>query len=233
MRVSPDDPTKFLFELPDLANHSLLETLPARHRDALAATADWARSYLCRTHPELGRTGPVCPYAERSMERCLFFFVTCGVRGSEIGQARDLIETYRTWFRRLSPTVGEEALFKTILVIFPEISTDEASESIDVLQKQLKIGFVNEGLMLGQFHELNADPGLWNRNFKPLRSPIPLLAIRHMVPGDFGFMEEKLEYVEAYMRHFSDQVPRRLRSRVRQVLEGFGLETMGLEAAEP
>jgi len=42
--------------------------------------------------------------------------------------------------------------------------------------------------MLGEFHMRNNQPGLRNDDFFPLRTPIPCLAVRHMVPTDLAFL---------------------------------------------
>jgi hypothetical protein len=55
--------------------------------------------------------------------------------------------------------------------------------------------------MLGEFHALTQTPGLRNSDFRPLRSPIPLLAIRHMVESDIDFLTQP-----------SDPAPTRVRS---------------------
>lgn len=42
--------------------------------------------------------------------------------------------------------------------------------------------------MVGDFFVGNNAPGLHNKEWFPLRTATPTLAIRHMVPGDFVFM---------------------------------------------
>jgi hypothetical protein len=42
-------------------------------------------------------------------------------------------------------------------------------------------------MMLENF-TLQREPGLRNPDFRPLRSPVPMLAIRHMVESDLLFM---------------------------------------------
>ena len=74
--------------------------------------------------------------------------------------------------------------------MFPGISDADAPAFIDAVQARLKPQFVADGLMLGQFHALNNEPGLHNQEFRPLRSPIPLLAIRFMVDSDLPFLTE-------------------------------------------
>jgi hypothetical protein len=62
------------------------------------------------------------------------------------------------------------------------------------------------GLMLGEFHANNESPGLRNPDFRPLRSPIPMLAIRHMVDSDLPFLiretyapEERSAFLRSYL----------------------------------
>ena len=79
-------------------------------------------------------------------------------------------------------------LFMTYIMIFPDISATLAPTTIDRVQTELKSLFVESFLMLGEFHPLNNSEGLRNPNFRPLRSPIPLLVIRHMMPTDIVFL---------------------------------------------
>ena len=42
--------------------------------------------------------------------------------------------------------------------------------------------------MIGVFHANAQEPGLWNKDFRPLRAPIPLVVIRSLVVADFAFV---------------------------------------------
>ncbi|MUL38292.1 DUF6875 domain-containing protein [Gloeocapsopsis dulcis] len=92
------------------------------------------------------------------------------------------------------------------MLIFPDISTETAFKLIDGAQRHLKPFFVEAGLMLGEFHKQNNSPGLRNPNFRPLRSPIPMLGIRFMVESDLSFLNDlnsepslRTKYFEAYL----------------------------------
>jgi hypothetical protein len=65
--------------------------------------------------------------------------------------------------------------------------------------------------MIGQFHPKCDQPGLWNDDFRPLRSPIPLLAIRIMVPGDLPFLTGSDVHLAAYFARFAAGIPSELR----------------------
>ncbi len=102
-------------------------------------------------------------------------------------------------------------LYKAILLIFPDISgLLEQTALVDRIQQQLKPFFVEEGLMIGEFHEHNESPGLHNPDFRPLRSPIPMLAIRFMTEPDLPFLSRssddpqvRIRYLNAYLQQIS------------------------------
>lgn len=53
----------------------------------------------------------------------------------------------------------------------------------------MKPSFVEAGMMLGEFYSENESPGLYNPDFRPLRSPIPLFVYRRLVPNDLVFLK--------------------------------------------
>ena len=119
---------------------------------------------------------------------------------------------YRDWFADLAPNEEPARQFKTILILFPEVPAADAPDVIDATQAALKQSFVDTGLMIGQFHPLPpADGGLWNAEFRPLRCPVPLLAIRHMVPTDLPFLVHDPRLLDGYRRVFGDRLPERQR----------------------
>ena len=63
------------------------------------------------------------------------------------------------------------------------------------------------GLMIGQFYPGCDEAGIRNPDFRPLQSPIPLLAIRHMVNSDFPFLAGSVAWIEEYLRKFAPAVP--------------------------
>jgi hypothetical protein len=170
----------------------------------LYVTAQWAQDFLCNPHPELGRRGAVCPYTRPSIDKELFWLSLYPGSTTAPSKIRELMLTYRDIFQQLPPTEGKETQFKTILVVFPHFSQQACNELIDNVQLQLKAGFISQGLMIGQFHAACPQGGLWNENFKPLRSPLPMLVIRHMVVSDFPFLEHDPGMVQSWMGLFPD-----------------------------
>jgi hypothetical protein len=115
--------------------------------------------------------------------------VTLRKRGAEaVVEIEEMIDACREHFLAREQMDGKIDIFGAMVVIFPDVTSEEAPMVIDPSQRELKPRFVESGLMLGEFHPHSATPGLRNRYFCPLRSPIPLLAIRHMVESDVDFL---------------------------------------------
>lgn len=170
----------------------------------------WARRYLVSSHPELGRNGPVCPYTQPSLNKGLFHLAaTSG--DTDVGAA---VESLRSWHERLSrrmPAADRELL--TILLVLPHLDFHD-STGLDELQREAKDRFVADGLMIGQFHPACNAPGLWNHDFKALRAPVPLLAIRKLVVFDLPFLMDNTAHAESYLRQFAPDIPPRIRDQL-------------------
>lgn len=233
MRTRPQDPSLFLVELSDLDE----APPPARIAGAiepLRLVAAWARSYLCQPHPQLGRSGPVCPYTPSSLQSGLFFLTF--LRGSELraGDISARLLAYRDWFLELAPREGGESLLKTILLLLPDLRAADVPRLIEGTQSLLRADYVARGLMLGEFHAgPPSKPGLWNPDFRPLYSPVPMLVIRHMVPTDFAFLRDDLRLLGFYLARHGREIPPRLHEEVRAAAAAHGLALPETGGARP
>jgi hypothetical protein len=137
-----------------------------------------------------------------------------------------VIAAFRDLFFQLEPQTGPEAKEKAIVVILPDVSDAEAAEIIDETHRRLKQQFVELGLMIGKFHALSPQGGLHNPDFRPLRSPVPVLAIRHMVDSDLPFLNraddpvgDRVKFLEAYGQRFESPDVSQWSQRGRAALE--------------
>jgi Domain of unknown function (DUF6875) len=165
---------------------------------ALVRVLAWVRDFLAKPHPDLGRNGSVCPFIPRALEHGTVWLALPSA--DEGGGIEETIDRYREAFLQLEPTTGDLVAYKTILLVFPEVTDEQAPELIDGMQRRLKAAFVEDGLMIGQFHAHNDEPGLHNAQFRPLRSPVPLLAIRWMVLSDLPFLTRSADPLEMRLR---------------------------------
>ncbi|MFE7114207.1 DUF6875 domain-containing protein [Streptomyces sp. NPDC057654] len=191
-----------LYRSDDLAR--LTRDLPVIRR-----VAAWCEEFLCRPHPDLGRGGSVCPYMPRALAMNRIAFTVVRTRGRAQDDIDETIAAYREVFLETEPTTGAAALDKATLVILPDVADEDAAVVVDETHRRLKGDFVASGLMIGKFHPRSAQGGLHNPGFRPLRSPVPLLAIRHMVDSDLPFLNrvddpvpDRVKFLQAYEQRF-------------------------------
>ena len=184
-----------------------------QHEDlpSLIEIIQWMKSFLGRPHPNLGRPGAVCPFIPQALKSNSIRLAVIRTKDLYPKQIEEIIGRYRDIFLDMEVKEQELAINKAFLLIFPDVHIEDVSQSIDSVQQKLKPLFVELGLMLGEFHQRNESPGLHNPNFRPLRSPIPLLAIRFMVEADLPFLMNpadprlRIRYLEAYLKCFRDK----------------------------
>jgi hypothetical protein len=182
-------------------------------RDALCEIGNWVRNYLAMPHRDLGRPGTVCPFVPEALELDTIWLTVAHTSRAEREQVEKVVAGGVELFLELEPRAGEASLFKALLILFPRIGEEEAADFIDAVQRKLKPLFVERGLMLGEFHRHNATPGLYNYAFNPLRSPVPMLAIRSMVESDLIFLmrdfdppELRVRFLKAYLNRLETKL---------------------------
>jgi len=221
------DPRCWLAQLSDLKADPMPERV-REHQVAIRAIVDWEWSFLTQPHPELGRAGPVCPFARPALTRGTIFYTVRPGADLDVDAVESVARSYRGWFLELEPVSGREAQYKSINMIFPDLPPSALGPVIEGVQERLKLLYAREGIMIGEFHPGPPDKGgLWNERFRPLRSPLPLLGIRHMVPTDLAFLKGDRESMAAYLAVCGDRVPDSLAEEVRATALRFGLSWPG------
>ncbi|MDZ8051172.1 MAG: DUF6875 domain-containing protein [Aulosira sp. ZfuVER01] len=173
---------------------------------------EWLKNFVAKPHADVGRPGPVCPYVPPSMKLNSILLRVIRAKDLDIQQIADIVLPHLNTFLELEPKEWPAMLNKAIVFVFPDVNIDDASKIIDVVQAKLKPFFVDAGLMLGEFHKRTESPGLHNPNFRPLRSPIPLLVIRCMTEADLPFMQNtdnlhlRIRYLEAYLQRYEKNI---------------------------
>lgn len=172
---------------------------------------EWVKNFLGRPHPHLGRPGAVCPFVPHSLRSNSIRLAVIRTKDLYPEQIENLVKRYRDIFLEMDVKEQESKISKAFLLIFPDIDIEDAPKTIDSIQQKLKPLFVESGLMIGEFHKRNQSPGLHNPDFRPLRSPVPLLAIRFMVEADLPFLQSpadphlRIRYLEAYLKRFGQK----------------------------
>jgi uncharacterized protein DUF6875 len=164
----------------------------------------WAKNYLGKSHPDLGRVGAVCPFIDATMKKDLLRVIFLRGNSFDHDSLVGLLAEIAAAFPELSPVDGPDSTYKAVLAVFPEL-TDFGQ--IDSVQAECKSAFVERGLMVGQFYPGHQEGGLHNPDFKPLDAPLPMLAVRKMVASDYPFLRENEKWMDAYHSRFARVIP--------------------------
>jgi hypothetical protein len=194
---------------------SAASDLHTNNKDAAALSATqstlcYVKEFLANPNPYLGRSGPTCPFVPKSLQLDSIYLSV--VPRVSFAQGLDfLLLEAMEMFKTLEPTSGLKASYKAIILIFPDLLQADIPTMIDATQKRLKPKFVEEGLMLGEFHAHNNATGLHNNHFYPLRTGYPCFAIRFMVPSDIVFLNPiefppstRVKMLTSFINKFSD-----------------------------
>lgn len=206
----------------------------------LVRIVDWCENFLGKPSGLVGRSGNVCPFVPEAMMRgsIKFAVVRLRERGAEaVAEIEEMIDACREHFLAKEEQDGKIDIFGSMVLIFPDVTSEEASMVIDPSQRELKPYFVQAGLMLGEFHPFSPTPGLRNKHFRPLRSPIPLLAIRHMVESDVDFLmapndpaPTRVKSLKAYLKFLGSSLSVASQLKAREALRAAEAEARALEA---
>jgi hypothetical protein len=158
----------------------------------------WIEAFLCAPNTELGRLGDVCPFAKTAvLKRSIEFYRN---HSSSVLCLSNDIELHREEFLEGG---GGDDIYRCRIIVPDQLR--DVSSAIEYVQKQLKPTFVEHHLMIGQFFPDCEEPGLRNKAFRPLQTPVPLIAIRNMVPTDIAFLYGNEQYLTAYMEKFGSR----------------------------
>ena len=198
----PAQTTK-LFNLEDLEDVGGTKDLPRGDLDALRAVADRIESFMARSHADLGRTGPVCPYVPVSLERKTLWLAAEHVGGRSVRDVVDLVGGYQKLFLSTRPTKGDDAIYKAIVVVFTDLSAERADEFFKNLLQDLAVpSYVDDGFVMGGFHEGNQGTAIYNSSFRPFTAPVPFLLIRQAVVSDWKFFLDNEAWLKLWAQRY-------------------------------
>jgi len=169
--------------------------------------ANWVRAYLMRPHAELGRAGAVCPFTPVSARLDALLVGTSRATDEE-----DILAVMGKALAAFD-AIGcppEQRHFRSVIVAFPNCGGDVGRARLKAAQNRLRPESIYRGKMIGLFEPESQDKGLINPDFRPLRSPVPLLAIRMLVENDAPFVLRNPRLAPIYLLKFPRQGPVRL-----------------------
>jgi hypothetical protein len=165
----------------------------------------WVREYLMKDHPELGRSGPVCPYAQRSLasDRLLIAFHE-EVDGTSYPRLRSaVLRRSRALAKRLRQRLpGDEHL--SVVMLFPALPA-QRHVLLDRVHAEMKSALMAREVMISPFHPGSEKPGQHNPDFRASRAPFACVALRPMNVHDIHFVAHNEAAFFTYVRRFGAQ----------------------------
>ncbi len=198
-----------------------LLTLPeARARCAdgaappLAVLVGWVETYLMSSHADLGRTGAVCPFTRQAAKLDM---VRLGVSTATATDENAAFAAVNRSFADLDAIPAQATLqhFRTVILGFPGCADPAGTAMLQRVQKRLKFASLRRFRMIGLMHPDSEAPGLWNPQFRPLRAPFPVVAVRHMVEQDAPFAARHPLLMLPYLTRFRLAGAKRLIAHLR------------------
>lgn len=177
---------------------------------AMESVDSWLTEYISASHPQIGRTGPICPFVSPSRKNR-----TLEIRLRLVGHAPSLElveEIARSSLREYELTTwqGRNPMLQAMVIVLPDLCSEDTG-LLDQAQARVKDNFVAQGLMIGQFHENCDVTAARNPRFTVSKAPVPLLAIRAIAMHDVFFLSERPHWFQKYREKFGkffDRSPR-------------------------
>jgi hypothetical protein len=209
--------TTDLFLLDDLEDVGKTNELAEGDLEALQAIADWIKGYVVNPHKDLGRTGPVCPFVPGSLERKTLWLAPERIANRDAPEVVELMSGYKKRLLETGPTDGDDLIYNVIVVVFTDLPADRAQGVFDGVLDQLAVPtYAEHGILFGPFHEHFEGTAIYNSNFRPFRSPVPFLFVRHGVVSDWKFFLDNEDMFNLWARRFGDSAVHALADELRR-----------------
>ena len=210
--------TTDLLLLEDLEEVEKTSELAQSDLDALHAVADWIKTYVVRPHKDLGRAGPVCPFVPEALERRILWLAPEQIADLEVPAVVELINGYKSVFLDAQPTDGDDAKYKVIVVVFTDLSADRAQGVFDDVLQELGVpSYAEDGIVFGPFYKGHEGTAIYNSSFRPFRSPVPFLFVRHGVISDWKFFLDNEDWLNLWARRFGESAVHALAEELRRL----------------
>jgi hypothetical protein len=207
-----------LFLLDDLEDIGKRSELAESELEALQAVADWIKTFVVKSHKDLGRAGTVCPFLPGSLERKTLWLAPEQIADPDVPDVVELMSGYKGLLLDTRPTEGDDAIYKVIVVVFTNLSADRAEGVFDDVLKHLAVpSYVEDGILFGPYYEGNQGTAIYNSTFRPFQSPVPFLFVRHGVTSDWKFFLDDEEWLNLWAHRYGDSGTQALAEELRRL----------------
>jgi len=188
MSVTHEQLATNLFLLEELEDVRRTRGLTKDDLDALRAVADWTTTFVATPDKGVGRAGPVCPFVPQALQQNTLWFAPEQIADRSVSDVVALVSDYQRLLLDARPTDGDDAIFKSIVVVLTDLPANRAGKLFDDVLRDLAVpSYAQDGFVMGGFFRSNRGPAIYNPSFQPFMSPVPFLLIRLAVISDWKF----------------------------------------------
>jgi hypothetical protein len=177
------------------------EFVSLSRKGEIDAVHAWIRDYLSRPHPDLGRKGPVCPFAANALQDD-GLWVACDERldGESRWRLGRALLSYADAYASKARASNHPEL-TALLVTFPKLSRQHYT-ILDDLHAEMKTMLMTSDVMVSALHPESTRPAVWNARFHVLRAPFAAVAFRTMDVRDIVFVAQNRKAFAHYAARF-------------------------------
>jgi hypothetical protein len=210
--------TNNLFLMQDLAVPARTGRLTNDDLDALRTVANWIEAFVASPHKDLGRSGPVCPFVPEAIERNTLWLTPEHLSDRSVPDVAELISRYKKVLLRAPPSEGNGVSYKAVVVVLTDVSAERAKTYMEDVQVRVlkRASYEEDGIVIGDFHARNEGPAIRNSGFRPFKSPVPFVLMRHAVLSDWMFFLDNEDWLNLWAHRFGESALRTLTEQLRR-----------------
>ena len=108
--------------------------------------------------------------------------------------------------------------YKALVVVLTDLSAERAKTYLDDVQIQelKRLSYAEDGIVIGDFHARNEGAAIRNPSFRPFKSPVPFVLMRHSVVSDWMFFLDNEDWLNMWARRFGESAVRSLTEQLRR-----------------
>ena len=128
-----------------------------------------------------------------------------------------LIDSYKRLLLAAQPVDGDDENYKSIVVVFTDLPAAQAKDFFSGVLQQIGVpSYADDGLVMGPFYEGNDGTAMYNPNFRPFTSPVPLLAMRRADISDWKFYLNNEDWLRLWARRYGESAVEALADELRR-----------------
>lgn len=203
-------------------NTVCISKLPAEVRELYEGVSSYVTGFLTAKHPF--RRGAVCPFVTAALKRDMIHYSFIG--SMDPAEVRTMTEESLQHYLELK--AGSRDNFSAMVILLPR---NFQTEWLLEVKEACKEACIAKFVMIGALYPANPAPSLNHPDYRPLRTPSPVLVLRDLTPADLLFLHpsrynlrRKLSFLRAFIFRFKGRPSEAVReqvARAEELTKGF------------